>query len=226
MLGLTIRTCHFVQNISKKRTLYLTLVRSIFERCSVVWRPYNQTRISKFESIQKRAIKWILSEEFSSYGARNTYLRKCKEVNILPLNSRFDINDLAFFHKIIYGLIPVELPSYLGFSQGSRLRSSHLNNHSLISSITPKISSRNNNDIISNSNVSCISSFRAFENSYFYRTHLKWNKLPLEVKEISSHTIFKNKLETLFWKDIQASYSVQDSNSWLGDDSDIFDDGG
>ena len=31
------RTCHFVKNPTKKRTLYLTIVRSLFEHASIIW---------------------------------------------------------------------------------------------------------------------------------------------------------------------------------------------
>ena len=37
--GMLKRNCHFVKNINKRRVLYLTLFRSIFEHCPTVWRP-------------------------------------------------------------------------------------------------------------------------------------------------------------------------------------------
>ena len=37
--GLTKRTCYFVNDIKRKRALYLSLIRSQFEHCSPVWRP-------------------------------------------------------------------------------------------------------------------------------------------------------------------------------------------
>ena len=66
MLGLTKRTCYFLQDKKRKRLLYLALVvvRSQFEHCSVIWQPHSITIMNKLESIQKRAIKWILSEVF------------------------------------------------------------------------------------------------------------------------------------------------------------------
>ena len=51
--GLTKRTCHFVTNPNRKRTLYLTLVRSMFEHCSPIWRPVESINIDKFERLQK-----------------------------------------------------------------------------------------------------------------------------------------------------------------------------
>ena len=52
-LGLLKRTCHFVNNNRMKRALYLTMVRSIFEHCPIIWRPSSSTVIAKLETIQK-----------------------------------------------------------------------------------------------------------------------------------------------------------------------------
>ena len=85
MLGLTKRTCHFIFSNHRKRTLYLAMVRGQFEHCSIIWRTVTATQISKFEAIQKNAIKWILNEEFMSYSDNETYIKKCRSVDILPI---------------------------------------------------------------------------------------------------------------------------------------------
>ena len=36
------RTCHFVKNHSKRRTLYLTMIRSLFEHGSQIWSPASE----------------------------------------------------------------------------------------------------------------------------------------------------------------------------------------
>ncbi|MCP4488455.1 MAG: hypothetical protein GY820_14220, partial [Gammaproteobacteria bacterium] len=74
-LGMARRNCHFVIDKNRRRVLYLTLVRSQFEHCSVIWRPVTKTLIEKLEGLQKRAIKWILREEYISYTF-NTYIQK------------------------------------------------------------------------------------------------------------------------------------------------------
>ena len=43
MLGITKRTCHFIIDTRKRWSLYLSLVRSQFEHCSSIWRPYTET---------------------------------------------------------------------------------------------------------------------------------------------------------------------------------------
>ena len=120
--GILKRTCHFVTNKNRRRVLYLALVRSQFEHCSPIWRPCGNTMINKFENFQKKCIKWILSELELSYS-NEVYLRKCKQVNILPLLYRFMFNDMNLFHKVVYKIIPVTMPDYLTLYSGdSRLR--------------------------------------------------------------------------------------------------------
>ena len=101
MLGFTKRTCHFISNTRKRRSLYLSLVRSNFEHGSIIWRPVTETAISEFEQLQKKALKWMLKEENLHYD-EETYLKKCYQVQLSPMKRFFDINDLSYFHKIVY----------------------------------------------------------------------------------------------------------------------------
>ena len=127
MLGLTKRTCHFVTSPNNKHTLYLTLVRSLFEHASIVWRPVTLNRILLFERLQKNSIKWILNEQFLSYADNETYISKCKQLNILPIYKRFELNDLVFFHKIVHEHLPLKMPHYIiRYNGTSRLRSNRL----------------------------------------------------------------------------------------------------
>ena len=190
-LGIMIRNCYFVNDTARARSLYIALVRSIFESCSIIWRPTNQTLLNKLERIQKQAIKWILSEENISYSDREVYLMKCRQVKLLPLSRRYDLNDLIFLHKVIYKLKPVNLPSYLSFFDGqSRLRSCHLDNLSLVASIHPK------------SNHIATRTSSPFAKTFFYRTHCEWNKLPLSLREISCDLTFKARLKSYFWENL------------------------
>ena len=183
-LGMCRRNCHFVIDENRRRVLYFTLVRSQFEHCSVIWRPVTKTMIEKFESLQKRSIKWILREEYVSYSSE-VYVQKCKQLNIMPIADRFEFLDLIFFYKVVKGLVPVELPPYLTLYQGNtRLRKTHLDKLSYISSLSPR------------------STTNAFSKSFFYRTHVKWNHIPLVIKEAVSITEFKSKLTVHMWKNI------------------------
>ena len=180
--GITKRTCSFVNDVRRKRTLYLALIRSQFEHCSPIWRPTGKASIMKFESFQKNCIKWILSEEHLSYQSYDTYINKCKNVNILPIELKFDLNDLLFFHKIIHDQVPIKLPTYLKLFDGqTRLRTTHLDNRSFVS------------------NLPIGKSTAHLNKSFFYRTHSLWNALPYELREIESTSLFKTTLIKHMW---------------------------
>ena len=133
MLGLIKRKCHFVVNSILKRTLYMAMVRSQFEHCLIIWRSVSETKCQKFESIQTNGIKWILNEGYISYSDKETYLRKCKEVDMLPIYKKFDLNDLILFHKIINGYVQVKLPNYICKYDGtSRLGAFYLDSECLV----------------------------------------------------------------------------------------------
>ena len=107
---------------------------------------------------------------------------------------------IAFLHKIIHKLVPVELPGYLSFFVGqTRLRSSHLDHMSIVSSVTPRCPTN------------------VFARSFFYRTHCKWNRLAHEIRDIESHQLFKNKLIEHLWKEL----AYNDPDGILEDDYDL-----
>ena len=194
-LGLLKCTCHFVKNIQQRRSLYLALIRSQFEHCSSVWSSNNTTTINKIESLQKKAIKWILSEEYYSYSEEIYYL-KCKKLDLLPIKFRMQLKDLKLLHNIINNKSVIKLPYYIGFyTGGTRLRSSHLDNLCLISSIKPKIT-RNYNK----SGELAVSSFSQFSNSFFFRTINSWNSLPLEIRQVNTITEFEQKVRSHLWE--------------------------
>ena len=68
--------------------------------------------MNKFEVFQKKCLKWILSEQELSYESE-VDIRKCKQVNILPLFCRFNLNDMNLFHKIVYKTIPINMRDYI-----------------------------------------------------------------------------------------------------------------
>ena len=207
MLGLTRRTAHFINNEKQRRILYLTLVRSQFEHCAIVWRPSAKSSINRLESLQKRSIKWIMSEEMCSYPPE-IYFQKCKALDILPLEYYFILKDILFLYEVINNNSPVQLPPYLTFFNGSRLRNSHLDSLSLVSSILP-----NNSSFVAYSNL--------FSKSFFLRSYCLWNDIPLCIREISGYSDFKDKLTKYIWE--KARFKFLDES--LGD-TDISDDGG
>ena len=122
----------------------------------------------------------------------DTYLIKCRQARLLTLEKRFDFNDLVLFYKISNNLVPLSLPPYLNFFDGySRLRSCHLDTFSIVSEIQPKVTpsfSDNKNS--------------ALNKSFFYRTYLLWNSLPLEIRAVTTLSLFKTKLLKFMWDSV------------------------
>ena len=148
--GLLKRTCHFVNNPKMRKSLYLAIVRSIFEHCPYIWKPSSMLTIDKLENLQKRALKWILHGEYyftcHSYTANQLYYIHCKQNQILPIKFRFLFHDLILLHSIVYGYSFCKLPLYLSFFGGSNLRFSHFDSLCLVSSIAPKSMNTINNE--------------------------------------------------------------------------------
>ena len=185
MLGITKRTCHFITDPNKRRSLYLSLVRSQFEHCSIIWRPVTETEISAFEKLQKKAIKWILNELYQHYD-NETYLLRCSQIKIVPRLSFFDINDLVFFYKIVNNKIPFSLPDYIKpYSGKGRLRQSNLDSLCYISTFA--------------SDSTNLSSRSPFYKSFFHKVLHVWNSLPFSIRNMTESTSFKHKVINHYW---------------------------
>jgi hypothetical protein len=154
------------------------MVRSQLENCSTVWSPSSATSIEKLESLLKRAIKWVFDEQYSSYSPELYYIR-CKELNLLPIKYKLMLKDLKLFHDILNSRVPIDLPQYYCFFRvgAYSLRSSHMDDLSIVSSIQPRVT-RNYN---ANSEV-VSSTLIQFTNSYFYRTMNAWNSMPYDAR--------------------------------------------
>ena len=191
-LGLLKRTCNFVRNKSKRRALYMSLVRSQFEHCPIVWRPSAKSTLARIESIQKRALKWVMDDAYISFTKIGNYYKYCKQFNILPISFRFDFRDLMFFHSVFYSYSVSKLPDYLSRFTGSSLRRSHYDRLSIVSSILPRIPQ----------NLSTESSTLGISKSFFYRAHLAWNVLPLDIRDIGAPSKFKIALLDYLWSSV------------------------
>ena len=106
ILGLIKRICKGFQDVSTLRTLYLALVRSLLECCSVVWSPQKSRKISKLERIQRRATKFILK-------TNDDYEQRRKRLNLLSLEQRRFLFDVLFLYKALNGYINIDLFTYV-----------------------------------------------------------------------------------------------------------------
>ena len=185
-LGLLMRTCHFTMDKKQKRTFYLTIVRSTFEHCSIIWHPKSPNQITKFEAIQKRAIKWIYGRKFDHYKD-NEFFDKQKELDILPIKFKFFLNDLALFYKILNSLVSIKLPGHFIILQGDRVRCTRT---------TSAIISQNDTTLMKcNIRPNC----ESFKNCFYYRTMVMWNRLPCNIRQTARISLFKSKLTKFLW---------------------------
>ena len=106
ILGLIKRICKGFQDVSTLRTLYLALVRSLLECCSVVWSPQKSRKISKLERIQRRATKFILK-------TNDDYEQRRKRLDLLSLEQRRFLFDVLFLYKALNGYINIDLFTYV-----------------------------------------------------------------------------------------------------------------
>ena len=185
-LGLLIRTCHFTTNKLQKRAFYLAVIRSLFEHCSIIWYPHGSTQLLKFESIQRRAIKWINGEQFSSYSA-SIFFEKQKELNILPIRMKFIHNAITLFYKISNNLVTISLPDYIAKAHPEAMRYTRQNANTILRLDTTTYC------------CSILPSCNAFKYSFFYSTMLLWNALPATLRQIDKISSFKRELTTFLW---------------------------
>ena len=115
------------------------------------------------------------------------------DINILPISKHFDLKDLCFFHKIVNDLIPIKLPDYVTKYRGnSRLRNKNL-------------------EVDADCYICNLGEGGKFNStspifkSFYYRTTFLWNKLPPDIRIISSIHIFKSRVKQFLWENAQGN---------------------
>ncbi|KAL5270218.1 hypothetical protein ACHWQZ_G001079 [Mnemiopsis leidyi] len=186
-LGLLRRTCHFNADVRQKRAFYLAIVRSLFEHCSPVWSPQYVSHLSKFENVQRRAVKWINGVPFCSYSDEK-YAEELRKLKILPMKLKFLSNDLILFYKIVNQMVPIKLPSCIVImrpTEGSRL-------------------TRQSAAVLDETDVTrysflTVPTTDTLNKSFFFRTVRNWNSIPVSVRQINSFSLFKSALMNYLW---------------------------
>ena len=180
-LALLMRTCHFSTSKKQKRSFYLTVVRSIFEHCSIIWHPVSSNQLYKFDALQKKAVKWINGQPFIHYTEMQ-YLAKLKELSILPIKSKFALNDLILFFKIMNCLVPIKLPEHFTVIKPKDVR--------LTRKTATILEDKDTTSIKCSIKPLCDS----FKNCFFHRTMILWNKIPYSIRQQSAITKFKSQV--------------------------------
>ena len=130
----------------------------------------NINHLKQFIAIQKRAIKWINGEPYSSYN-EDKLATEQKKLNILPVKQKFIYKDLMLFYKIVNSKIPVSFPNYIVICRLEGTQYTRRNAQIIYRSDT----STYINTIVARSD--------AYRNSFFHRYMLKWNSLPVCIRQ-------------------------------------------
>ena len=105
LLGFIRRNTRYIQSVSVRRTLYLTLVRAHFAYAAQLWAPQSIEMISRIERTQRRATKYILKLPFSSTVS---YSSRLQTLSLLPITYWHEYLDMVFFFKMTHGLVHVK----------------------------------------------------------------------------------------------------------------------
>ena len=168
MLGLLKRSFS-CNDITVRKRLYVTLVRSLLSYGSQVWRPSLIRDIVNLERIQRRASKFILSDY------KSTYKDRLIQLNLLPLAMYLEYLDISFMFRCYKDSgSNFDLSSYISFVH-SKSRATNLNK------------------LKHNTPHSTLSS-----RLYFNRLPRLWNKLPAFDLSLSIDTLCI-KLKKFLW---------------------------
>ena len=161
--------------------------------------------IQKVESIQRRAVKWILEEQDHHYNDFE-YLKRLKDLDLMPMNFKFIFTDLVLFHNIFHGHSVIKFPQYLTpitNDDRSRLRSNTRppeRFNQLTSTDRSHFASARSRQLDSTS-FKCVIEGKAssFKNGFFFRTHTIWNDLTVPLREMEDSDAFQLKLKQHMW---------------------------
>eukprot|EP00116_Pleurobrachia_bachei_P007150 sb/3467412/ len=175
------RTCYFLNRSSYKRTLYLSMVRSLIEHCNQIWSNMNSGSLKSLEKLQKRAIKWIRNEPLASYS-NDQYVEHLLDLNLLPFKYLFQFYDLRLFYKILFGLTDIPIPNFIQPIVPSTLRATRQN--------IDICEGRDRTTLVIVRNGNGPTTHRAIRTGFFHRTVDLWNKLPFSIRQCESLPLF------------------------------------
>ena len=115
------------------------------------------------------------------------YAEELRKLKILPLKLKFIQNDLVLFYKIVNQMVPIEFPDHISVCtvEDTRLTRQNAAVHDLTD--------------VSTYRCDIVPSTDALKNSFFLRTMLNWNRLPVDVRQSGGLTLFKSSLTSYLW---------------------------
>ena len=188
-LGLICRAMSVTCATDIKRTLHLTLIRSLVTYCCQIWRPYLIKESRTLEKLQRRASKYIMGYPSLDYKQR------LLKLNLLPLTLWLELQDvLLFLHLIKFPPDNYNLSDFVHFSDSST-RSATAGKLVPSSLVIPRLN--------------CTKHFY-YCNNWIIRI---WNTLPPFDLHLSYVTL-KTKLKDFFWDYFLNNYCSDNPHSW------------
>jgi hypothetical protein len=94
-------------NVWATKQIYFTYVRTKLEFGSIIWMPYNDDYIRKFESIQKQFLLFALRFLYNplDYLRLPSYENRLKIINLESLQSRRENLSAVFIFNILHSIV-------------------------------------------------------------------------------------------------------------------------
>ena len=121
LVGLLKRTCPLITDMTVRRTLYLSLVKSRLWYATPVWSPAQGTLKAKVERVQRCATRWILQTRVGEVSCKDRLIK----LDLLPLSYDRELKDLSFFYKCLYNHIDLNVHCFVDFISHGRSRLSN-----------------------------------------------------------------------------------------------------
>lgn len=191
-LGLVKRCIGSSCDMNIKNLCYKSLVRPILESNSCIWSCNTKKLLTKIESVQRRATKFITCSYTQDYKTR---LINC---DLLPLALRRDFLDSVLFYNHVNDLVFLNLRVKLVNQDFAYL-------------------TRNVADHLSLENIRC--NTYMYSKQYNVRIIKTWNCIPYEIRNLSltdsgTNSTFKNKLKVWLKQLFMNNFDVNNTCSW------------
>lgn len=153
---------------SSKLLAYTTFVRPVLEYANTVWFPHSLTSITKLESVQRKAIRFV----YNKYKRTDSPTNLLTSSGIRTLSTRAKQARLKFLYQLLHHSYKIDVSKYVAFSQSRPTR--HKHKYTLIEYSF-------NND--------------SFGQSFFPLTIREWNRLHQDITDAETVSAFSAKLE-------------------------------
>ena len=172
-LGYIRRCSAEIGSLNARRTLYISLVRSLFSYGSQLWAPQKIKYINMMERVQRRATKFLLKLPFRT---NVLYQKRLLKLGLLPITYWLEILDLVLYFRTLKGETFPENHGLVQIKQQIRF-TRHNNTQSGVLTEIPRAKTV------------------SFQNSFFVRTSRIWNSLTPDERDLSlSAATFKRSL--------------------------------